>query len=123
MSLEAFLGITAWIAPLLGLIFLSAKVKRTWQTVLLRIVYLPYLALMAFAFFWFWGGDGATNLWLVPAVWTLLTFLCFKFVAPRWRNFRSGLDSTLFFLVLSAYLTVWIVVFLYALTGQQLIIT
>lgn len=120
---ETFLGITVWTAPLLGLIFLAVRVKKTRFILLLRVIYFPYLALMAFGLYWFWGGDGVMNLWLVPAVLVVITFLLFRFLKPKWASANHRFDSYLFFVGLAGYLTVCAVLLIYALIGKPLVIT
>lgn len=122
MSLEVFFGILIWTAPLVILTFISSRIKSIKILILLRCIYMPYLFLMAFAFLWFWGGDGGINLWLVPLVFFVLVFLFFKNLIPKLSKSARIIDLAWFSITLSAFLTIWIVVLIYRIIGKQLLI-
>lgn len=77
---------------------------------------------MLYAFLWFWFGDGGINLWLVPVVSSTLIFFFFRYIIPRMPSAYRIPDISCFFLTLSAYLTIWIVVLLHRAAGVPLII-
>ena len=120
LRFEVFFGITAWSALLAALIFLAGKTRSAKISPALRILYIPALGMAGFAFYWFWAGDGATNLWLVPLVFGIATFGFFRYLKPRWRHAVRSLELSCLLIVLAGYATVWTVVLLYALTGQSL---
>lgn len=120
--MKFLLAVTAWTAPLLILTAVAAWVRPAPILLVLRAVYFPYLALMGFAFYWFWGGDGALNLWLVPLVFGMAAFLLFRYLGPRFGPAFKRFDMIWFHLVLAGYLSVWVAVFLYRVTGQKLVI-
>ena len=119
----ALIGVaTLWAAPVLGLAFLAARSRAIKVILAARLLYFPCLFFLGFAFYWFWGGDGPANLWLVPPLFVLLGFLFFRYVRPKSRATLKGLDGGLFLIVLAGYLTVGIVSLLYGITGSRLVI-
>lgn len=122
LSLETFLGIFVWTAPLAILVFISSITRSTKVHFLLRCVYFPYLLLMIFAFFWFWAGDGYTNLWLVPLVFFTLIVISFRYLIPKLRDRMKILELFNLFIIICAFLTIWIVVLIHVIISKPLII-
>lgn len=122
LSLETFLGIFAWTAPLFILTLISSRIKSIKILILLRCIYMPYLFLMAFAFLWFWAGDGYTNLWLVPLVFFTLIVISFRYLIPKLRDRMKILELFNLFIIICAFLTIWIVVLIHVIISKPLMI-
>jgi hypothetical protein len=122
LGLEAFIGVSVWAAPLLIFTFAASRVKWNWLAILFRVLYVPYFVAMMLPAFWFWGGDGEINFFLAPVVLVALQLAFIKYLKPQATTRAMKMDHTLFYMSLSGYLTVWIMVLAHAAGGQPLAI-
>lgn len=120
---KAFLAILGWVLPLLFLLAWAGRLETKPAILVLRVIYFPYLALLGFAFYWFWGGDGEINLWLVPLSFLAGLISLFRYAKPRvcWK--LRPLELTLMLSALAALLSVGIVFLVHFALGRPLVIS